>query len=94
MNFLGVGIIELMLIAAVALVVVGPSRFAEGMRAAGNILRKLRAERDQLVSMLDGTSESNTRESSAPPGAVERKNTDTEQESPGQSRRDQSDRPV
>jgi len=94
MNFLGVGIIELMLIAAVALVVVGPSRFAEGMRAAGKVLRTLREERDQLVSMLDGTSGSNNRESPAPSGAVGRKNIDTEQESPGQSRRDQSDRLV
>lgn len=91
MNFLGVGIIELMLIAAVALVVVGPSRFTEGMRAAGNVLRKLRAERDQLASMLDNTFESNNRESPSPPGAVGRKNTDPEQESPGQPRKDQSD---
>ena len=73
MNFLGVGTLEMLLIAAVAFLVVGPARLTEGMRSAGRMLRQLRQERDQLTGLLMDATGARTPEPPArPPGAVPR----------------------
>ena len=52
MNFLGIGGLELVLIAIVAFLVVGPKRLSEGARTAAKVLRELRRQRDELTGMV------------------------------------------
>ena len=52
MNFLGIGGLELLLIAIVGFVVLGPKRLSEGARTAGKVLRELRRQRDELTDMV------------------------------------------
>ncbi len=52
MNFLGIGGLELLLIAIVAFVVLGPKRLSEGARTAAKALRELRRQRDELTDMV------------------------------------------
>lgn len=52
MNFLGIGGLELLLIAIVAFVVLGPKRLSEGARTAAKVLRELRRQRDELTGMV------------------------------------------
>ena len=52
MNFLGIGGLELLLIAIVGFVVLGPKRLSEGARTAAKVLRELRRQRDELTDMV------------------------------------------
>ena len=52
MNFLGIGGLELLLIAIVGFVVLGPKRLSEGARTAAKVLRELRRQRDELTGMV------------------------------------------
>ena len=54
MNFLGIGIIELVAVMVVALLVLGPNRMMEASRTLGKYLRELQrvsAELPRLVSL-------------------------------------------
>ena len=52
MNFLGIGGLELLLIAIVGFLVLGPKRLSEGARTAAKVLRELRRQRDELTGMV------------------------------------------
>jgi Tat protein translocase TatB subunit len=45
-------VLEILLVLAIALVVIGPERFPEVLRAAGKILRELRAASNELMREL------------------------------------------
>ena len=52
MNFLGIGGLEFLLLAAVALFVLGPKRMLEGIREGRRIYSNLRRQRAELQSMI------------------------------------------
>lgn len=52
MNFLGIGGFEILVIAAVAFMVLGPRKMSETGKAVGKTLRELRRQRDELTAMV------------------------------------------
>ena len=52
MNFLGVGPMELVIVATLAYFLLGPKKMGEAGKAIGKILRELREQRDEFTSML------------------------------------------
>ncbi len=52
MNFLGIGGFEILVIAAVAFLVLGPRKMADTSKAFGKTLRELRRQRDELTAMV------------------------------------------
>ncbi len=52
MNFLGVGPMELIIVAALAYFLLGPKKMGEAGKSVGKILRELREQRDEFTSML------------------------------------------
>ena len=52
MNFLGVGPMELVIVAVLAYFLLGPKKMGEAGKSIGKILRELRAQRDEFTSML------------------------------------------
>ena len=67
MNFLGIGGFEILVIAAVAFLVLGPRKMAETGKAFGKTLRELRRQRDELTSMLMQDPEAEPPASNMPP---------------------------
>jgi Sec-independent protein translocase protein TatA len=51
-NFLGIGGLEVLVIALVAFLVLGPKRMAEAGKTAAKVLSQLRKQRDELTSAL------------------------------------------
>ena len=52
MNFLGIGLFELLVIGGLAYVLLGPKRMGEAGKTLGKALRELRRQRDELTAML------------------------------------------
>jgi hypothetical protein len=52
MNFLGIGGFEILVIALVAFLVLGPKKMAEAGKTAAKILSQLRKQRDELTAAL------------------------------------------
>ena len=52
MNFFGVGGFEIIVVAGLAFLLLGPKKMIETSRSAGKILRDLRNERDKLTKMV------------------------------------------
>ena len=52
MNFLGIGGFEILVIAAVAFLVLGPRKMSEAGKAFGKTLAELRRQRDELTEMV------------------------------------------
>ncbi len=52
MNFLGIGGFELIIIAGIALFLLGPKKMIETSRNAGKLIRELKAERDKFTNMI------------------------------------------
>lgn len=52
MNFLGIGGLELMIIALVAFLVLGPHKMAEAGKTIAKVLTELRKQRDELTQAL------------------------------------------
>ena len=52
MNFLGVGLLEILVIGGLAYFLLGPRRMGEAGRTVGRALRELRRQRDELTAML------------------------------------------
>jgi sec-independent protein translocase protein TatB len=52
MNFLGIGGLELLIIGAIAVFVVGPARLAEGVRTFRKVMTELRRQRDDLKALV------------------------------------------
>ena len=52
MNFLGVGPMELVIVATLAYFLLGPKKMGEAGKTIGKILRELREQRDEFTSML------------------------------------------
>ncbi len=81
MNFLGVGGLEIIVIALVGFLVLGPKRLTQGARTAAKALNELRRQRDDLTGMvadavdlesLDGLDETPPSSSVARPGGDRR----------------------
>ncbi|MFW6195126.1 MAG: Sec-independent protein translocase subunit TatA/TatB [Chloroflexota bacterium] len=54
MDFLGIGGMEAIVIAGIALLLLGPRKMVETAREAGKITRDIKRERDRLASMIAG----------------------------------------
>ncbi len=52
MNFLGIGMLELLVIGGLAYLLLGPKKMGEAGRTLGKALRELRKQRDELTAML------------------------------------------
>ena len=52
MNFLGVGPMELIIVAVLAYLLLGPTKMGEVGKSVGRILRELRQQREEFTSML------------------------------------------
>ena len=52
MNFLGIGLLEILVIGGLAYFLLGPRRMSEAGRTVGSALRELRRQRDELTAML------------------------------------------
>ncbi|MFP6570962.1 MAG: twin-arginine translocase TatA/TatE family subunit [Dehalococcoidia bacterium] len=52
MNFLGIGGFELVIIAGLALFLLGPKKMIETSRSAGKLIRELKTERDKFTNMV------------------------------------------
>ena len=52
MNFLGIGLLELLVIGGLAYFLLGPRRMSEVGRTVGKALREMRRQRDELTAML------------------------------------------
>ncbi len=52
MNFLGMGLLELLVIGGLAYFFLGPRQMSEAGRTVGSALRDLRRQRDELMAML------------------------------------------
>lgn len=52
MNFLGIGGFELVIIAGLALFLLGPKKMIETSRNAGKLIRELKMERDKFTNMI------------------------------------------
>ena len=52
MNFLGVGPMELLIVAGLAYFLLGPKKMSEAGKSIGKILRDFRAQRDEFTSLL------------------------------------------
>lgn len=52
MNFLGIGGFELIIIAGLALFLLGPKKMIETSRNAGKLIRELKTERDKFTNMV------------------------------------------
>ena len=52
MNFLGVGPMELVIVATLAYFLLGPKKMGEAGKTIGKILREFREQRDEFTSML------------------------------------------
>ncbi len=81
MNFLGIGGLELLVIAVLAYFLLGPKKMADAGKLLGNALRELRRQRDDFTSMLMQETGENERGSVDPPrpdGAVARASTRAE----------------
>ena len=52
MNFLGIGPLELIIVALVAFIFLGPARMMEGARSLGKVLREIRHTTSDLPSLL------------------------------------------
>lgn len=52
MNFLGVGPMELVIVAVLAYFLLGPKKMGEAGKTIGKILREFREQRDEFTSML------------------------------------------
>mgnify|MGYP001277531453 CR=1 FL=1 len=52
MNFGGIGGFEILVIAAVAFMVLGPRKMADTSKAVGKTLRDLRRQRDELTAIV------------------------------------------
>ena len=52
MNFLGIGGFELVIIAGLALFLLGPKKMIETSRNAGKLIRELKTERDKFTNMI------------------------------------------
>ena len=52
MNFLGIGGFEILVIALVAFLVLGPKKMAEAGKTAAKVLSQLRKQRDELTAAL------------------------------------------
>ncbi len=52
MNFLGIGMLELLVIGGLAYLLLGPKKMGEAGRTVGKALRELRRQRDELTAML------------------------------------------
>jgi len=51
-NFLGIGGFELVIIAGLALFLLGPKKMIETSRNAGKLIRELKVERDKFTNMI------------------------------------------
>jgi Sec-independent protein translocase protein TatA len=51
-NFLGIGGFELIIIAGLALFLLGPKKMIETSRNAGKLIRELKTERDKFTNMI------------------------------------------
>jgi Sec-independent protein translocase protein TatA len=51
-NFLGIGGFELVIIAGLALFLLGPKKMIETSRNAGKLIRELKTERDKFTNMI------------------------------------------
>ena len=51
-NFLGIGGFELVIIAGLALFLLGPKKMIETSRSAGKLIRELKTERDKFTNMV------------------------------------------
>ena len=52
MNFLGIGGFELVIIAVLALFLLGPKKMIQTSRDAGKLIRELKTERDKFTNMI------------------------------------------
>lgn len=52
MNFLGIGPMELVIVAVLAYFLLGPKKMGEAGKTIGKILREFREQRDEFTSML------------------------------------------
>ena len=52
MNFLGIGSIELLIVALVAFIFLGPARMVEAARSLGKVVREVRRTTSDLPSLL------------------------------------------
>lgn len=68
MNFLGIGGLELMIIALVAFLVLGPRKMAEAGKTIAKVLTELRKQRDELTQALLIEPEPEPRKPAALPG--------------------------
>ena len=78
MNMFGIGGFELLLIALIAFLVLGPKGIADGTKTLGKLVKELRTQRDELTGMVKQAveeEEDEERARNAPPapdGAVAR----------------------
>lgn len=70
MNFLGVGLFELVVIAGLAYFFLGPKKLGEAGRTVGRALRELRRQRDQFAAMLTYDADDEELRSSRPQAAA------------------------
>ena len=73
MNFLGIGLFELLVIGGLAYFLLGPKKMGEAGRTLGKALRELRRQRDEFTAMLmhdPEKEEPSQRSSSRPAGAA------------------------
>jgi Sec-independent protein translocase protein TatA len=52
MNIMGIGPMEIMVVAILAFFLLGPKKMAEAGKTFGKVLRELREQRDEFTSML------------------------------------------
>ena len=52
MNFMGIGPMEIMVVAILAFFLLGPKKMAEAGKTFGKVLRELREQRDEFTSLI------------------------------------------
>ena len=52
MNFMGIGPMEIMVVAILAFFLLGPRKMAEAGKTFGKVLRELREQRDEFTSLI------------------------------------------
>lgn len=75
MNFIGIGPMELLVIATLAFFLLGPKKMADSGKAVGKAITELRKQRDELTSLImddTGDAESHEGRPSRPKGSVSR----------------------
>ena len=71
MNFMGIGPMEIMVVAILAFFLLGPKKMAEAGKTFGKVLRELREQRDEFTSLImESTDISDPDDTAAPEGAV------------------------